>query len=126
MALTASISRSNCTASAATLDFSGIQGSNIGTAYAPGIGGSGATINHINPAGNIFVGAGAAGESDGFCFVGSSSCAADGEMIFDSAVMNLTFDVDGAQFGDSVVISAYNGATSVSYTHLTLPTIYSV
>lgn len=96
-------------AQAVVLDFSGVQGFQSGTVVVPGTGGGpGATINHSS-AGSIQVGPGAAGQADGFCFLGSG-CQADGEMIFDSAIMNLTFDIDGWNPGDSVEISAFNGA----------------
>ena len=100
-------------AQAVVLDFSGVQGSNIGTVAVPGTGGPGATINHISPTSNILVGPGAAFHTDGFCFIeiGGSNCEADGEIVFDSAITNLSFDLDGGDPGDSVEISAFNGAT---------------
>jgi hypothetical protein len=99
-------------AHAALLDFSGVQGNNIGSVFVPGVGGPGATINHSSGTGTILVGPGAASQDDGFCFISTAnfSCEADGEMVFASPVMNLTFDIDGAQTGDSVEISAFNGA----------------
>lgn len=95
-------------ASATTLDFSSVQGNNIDTVSVPG-----ATINHADSGGTILVGPSAAGQADGFCFLelNAFSCEADGELIFDSAVTNLTFDIDGASAGDSVEISAYNGVS---------------
>lgn len=90
---------------AATLDFTGISG-NQGNTLAL----SNATINH--PTGNILAGTGAASQVDGFCFLGSG-CAADGEIIFNNAIENLFFDVDGAQNGDSVLISAFDNSNAL-------------
>jgi len=97
-------------AQATGLDFSTVQGSNTATVAVPGSGGgTGATINHA-ASGTILVGPGSAGQVDGFCFLGFG-CQADGELVFDAAISNLTFDIDGASSGDSVEISAYNGAS---------------
>jgi hypothetical protein len=106
-------------AQAIMLDFSGVQVFHLGTLSVPGTGGGpGATINHSSPGGTIQVGSGAAGETDGFCFLGIG-CQADGELVFDSAIMNLRFDIDGAQPGDSVEISAFNGAALLASFTLT-------
>jgi hypothetical protein len=99
-------------ANATVLDFSGFTGTTATPVHIPGSGGGiGATITAANT--NIFVGAGAAGQADGFCYtnVNVSSCAFDGDMVFDAAISNLTFDIDGWHTGDSVDISAYLGAT---------------
>jgi hypothetical protein len=87
-------------ANADTIDFSGVQGSNTSPLVLPGV--------TITSPFTILVGPGAASQADGFCFL-PGSCDGDGEMLFDSAVSNLTFDVDGWNPGDSVVISAFNG-----------------
>jgi hypothetical protein len=94
-------------AGAATLDFSGVQGLQASPLVL-----SNATLTNLTAA-QIIVGPGAAGEADGFCFIAAGSCEADGEILFSSAVTNLTFDIDGADFGDNVEISAFNGATLV-------------
>jgi hypothetical protein len=94
--------------SAATLDFSGVQ-----DVIAPQVVLSNATITNTS-GGNVFVGSGAAGSSDGFCFLSPSfNCENDGEIVFSSAVTALTFDIDGADRGDSVEITAFLGATSL-------------
>ena len=93
-------------ASAATLDFTGISG-NQGASLVL----SNATIN-VFGGGNVLVGIGAAGESDGFCFL-DVRCTADGEILFDNPISNLTFDVDGANTGDSVEITAFNGGNDL-------------
>lgn len=93
-------------AQAATLDFSAVQGGQGSTLTL-----SNATINLISGS-YILVGPSAAGQSDGFCFVGSG-CEADGEIIFNNSVKDLFFDVDGAQAGDSVLISAYDDTNSL-------------
>jgi hypothetical protein len=92
-------------ASAATIDFSGVQGFVGNPLVLPE-----ATITNLS-GGFVLVGPGAAGETDGFCFLLGGSCESDGEIVFASAVTNLTFDTDGFNPGDSVTISAFNGAT---------------
>ena len=91
-------------ASAATLDFTGITGDQ-GTSLVL----SNATINAVN--GTVLVGA--AGESDGFCFFLSNVCIGNGEILFNNPISNLTFDIDGAQSGDSVEIIAFNGGSNL-------------
>lgn len=95
---------------ATTLDFTSLpQGLNGGTLTLPE-----ATI-HSLVGGRTYVGSGAAGESDGFCFVPSASisCENDGEILFTSPVSALSLDVDGWGFGDFVAITAFNGATAL-------------
>lgn len=50
---------------------------------------------------------------DGFCVFtyATLSCGGDGDIIFSSAVRNLSFDADGAPYGDTVDILAYLGNT---------------
>ena len=91
-------------ASATTLDFTGIT-DDQGTSLVL----SNATINAVN--GTVFVGA--AGESDGFCFFLSNVCIGNGEILFDNPISNLTFDIDGADRGDSVEITAFNGGSNL-------------
>jgi len=91
-------------ANAGTIDFSGVQGSNGSPLVLPE-----ATITNLTSS-TVLVGTGAAGEADGFCFLGSG-CAADGEIVFSSLVENLSFDIDGWNFGDLVEISAYNSGS---------------
>ncbi|NRA28752.1 MAG: hypothetical protein HRU11_00705 [Parvularculaceae bacterium] len=90
------------TASAAQLDFvafgSGTYGNSITV--------DGATITNTS-GGNIIVGTGAAGVANGFCSLGRG-CAADTEIVFDSAISNLTYYIDGAQTGDVVDVSYYD------------------
>jgi hypothetical protein len=93
------------TAQAATIDFSGSQGFNGNPLVLPN-----ATINNLS-GGTVLAGTGASSQADGFCFLRAGSCESDGEITFSSAVTNLTFDVDGADAGDSVMISAFNGVT---------------
>ncbi|SFI48359.1 VPLPA-CTERM sorting domain-containing protein [Celeribacter neptunius] len=109
--ISAAILASATAANAATLDFSGIQGFSTGSAYVPG----GATITHES-GGGILAGPGVAGHTDGFCFLTSSYiCEAGGTMAFDTAVTNLTFDIDGAApTYDSVEIFAYLSGGLVS------------
>ena len=95
-------------ASAATLDFSGVQNFSGNPLVL-----ANATITDLS-GGNVLVGPNAIGQKDGFCFLsigGNSGCQASGEIAFSNAVSSLMFDVVGAQFGDSVTISAFNGAT---------------
>lgn len=96
-------------AQAAVIDFSGVQGFNSNPLVLPE-----ATINNLS-GGTVLVGPGAAGQSDGFCFLsgGGRGCENDGEIVFSSAVSNLFLDVDGASPGDSVLIQAFNGPTLV-------------
>ncbi|WP_424967613.1 hypothetical protein [Dinoroseobacter sp. S375] len=90
-------------ASAASLDFSGVQGTNVGSFSVPG-----ATVTQES-GGNLLVGTFCAGQVDGFCFVSPfGSAAAGGTMDFTSAVTNLTFDIDGWNPGDSVTITAFD------------------
>lgn len=92
-------------AAAASLDFSGVQGSNPSPLALPN-----ATLTNLTGS-TILVGLGAAGQSDGFCFIApNSSCEADGQIDFLSPIQNLTFDVDGWNPGDTVSISAFFGA----------------
>ena len=91
-------------ATAATIDFSGVQGSNASPLVLPE-----ATLTNLTGT-TILVGAGSAGEADGFCFI-SSGCEADGEIVFSTPIMNLSFDVDGWNPGDFVEISAFNGGS---------------
>jgi hypothetical protein len=105
-AATAFVAATSFPAHAATLDFSGLPFSN-GNPLAL----SNATITNLTGT-IIYVGAGAAGESDGFCFQGSG-CEADGEIVFSAPVTNLSFDTDGWNSGDTVTITAYNGATAL-------------
>lgn len=95
------------TSNAATIDFSAVQGINPSPLVLPE-----ATITNLH-GGIILVGAGAAGQADGFCFLNAAGfgCEADGEIVFSSAVQNLSFDVDGWEPGDFVEISAFDGAT---------------
>jgi hypothetical protein len=92
-------------AGAVTIDFSGVQGSQPSPLVLPE-----ATITNLTGT-TVLVGPGAAGQTDGFCFLNGSNCDADGEMLFSSAVMNLSFDVDGWGTGDFVAISAFDGMT---------------
>ncbi len=94
---------------AATLDFSALPSFSSSPLVL-----SNATITNLS-GGGFFVGSGAAGQADGFCFApaNGSSCAADGRIDFNSAVTNLSFDADGWNRGDSVLITAYNGILSV-------------
>lgn len=88
------------------IDFSGVQGNQGNSFLLPE-----ATFTNTS-GGDILVGSTAAGEADGFCFLGLG-CQADGEMIFGAAVENLFFDIDGADVGDSVEISAFDGANTL-------------
>lgn len=93
-------------AHAATLDFSGLPFSNGNPLVL-----SNATIKNLTGT-TIYVGSGAAGEADGFCWSGLGlNCEADGEIVFSAPVSNLSFDTDGWDSGDTVTISAYNGST---------------
>jgi hypothetical protein len=92
-------------ANADTIDFSGVQGSNPSPLVLPE-----ATIT--SAVGPVLVGPGAASQVDGFCFL-PGGCDGDGEILFSSVVSNLSFDVDGWDSGDFVVIDAYNGPTLV-------------
>ncbi len=91
-------------AQAATLDFSGLPFSNGNPLVL-----SNATLTNLTGT-IIYVGSGAAGQPDGFCFQGSG-CEADGEIIFSTPVANLSFDTDGWNSGDTVTITAYSGST---------------
>lgn len=93
-------------ANAATIDFSGVQGDNPSPLVLPEV-----TISNTS-GGSILVGAGAAGEADGFCLL-AGGCDQDGEMLFSSPVSNLSFDIDGWGSGDFVEISAFNGPSLV-------------
>lgn len=94
---------------AAVLDFSSIVAGNAATPlYVPGSEGVGATI--MSETGSVLVGASAAGQNDGFCFTTdpTTSCEFGGSMMFDMAVSNLMFDIDGASVtSDSVTITAF-------------------
>jgi hypothetical protein len=89
---------------AATLDFVAF---GAGT-YGPSISLPGATITNV-AGGNILVGAGAAGQADGFCSLvpGQFNCATDTNLVFDSAVTNLSFDLDGSNTGDNLALSIF-------------------
>ncbi|MEX1147730.1 MAG: PEP-CTERM sorting domain-containing protein [Sphingomonadales bacterium] len=91
-------------AAAATIDFSGVQGSNTSPLVLPE-----ATLTNLTGT-TVLVGPSAANQTDGFCFI-SFGCAADGEISFSTAVMNLSFDVDGWDSSDFVEISAFNGGS---------------
>jgi hypothetical protein len=106
LAVAAVVSAASLPSYAATLDFTGLPFSNTNPLVL-----SNATLTNLT-GGSIFVGAGAAGFADGFCFAGAG-CAADGKILFSNAVTNLGFDVDGWESGDSVSITAFNGALAV-------------
>jgi len=103
VAVAAVVAATSLPSYAATLDFSGLPFSNGNPLVL-----SNATLTNLTGS-TIFVGAGSAGQADGFCFAGSG-CAADGRIDFNSAVTNLSFDADGWNPGDSVLISAFKGA----------------
>lgn len=108
LATIAALSLSAGAAQAAVLDFTGAtQGDAGGSVTIPG-----ATITGDR----LFIGSSAAGEIDGFCFspVFPSSCAAGGTLDFTDAVTDLTFDIDGAEPGDTVSITAFDGMTALS------------
>lgn len=94
-------------AQAAVIDFSTTQGFNGNPLVLPE-----ATINNLS-GGTVLVGPTSAGEVDGFCFLGGGSCEQDGELIFAGAVTGVVLDIDGFQGGDSVLITAFNGAAPV-------------
>jgi hypothetical protein len=104
---------SSAPARAGTIDFSGVQGFDANPLVLPE-----ATITNLS-SGTVLVGPGAAGEIDGFCFL-SSGCESDGEIVFSTAVSNLKFDSDGFNAGDSVTVSAFNGATLLGSVVLTV------
>ena len=95
-----------------TLDFSPYSGP------VPGILDLGnAVVVNENPANALWVGVFAPSVTDGFCFLDGAfggNCNAGGEILFDFAVSNLTFNIDGAELGDSVSITAFNGALSLA------------
>lgn len=105
-AVAAALCATAVVAQAAVIDFSGVQGFNGNPLVLPE-----ATINNLS-GGTVLVGPGAAGQADGFCFLGIG-CQADGEIVFSTPVTNVILDVDGANPGDSVLITAFNGATSL-------------
>lgn len=95
-------------AQAAVIDFSGVQAFNANPLVLPE-----ATVNNLS-GGTVLVGPGAAGQADGFCFLAPVfNCQNDGEIVFSSPVTNVILDVDGADPGDSVLITAFNGVTSL-------------
>ena len=107
-ATAALLSIGSLSAQAATLNFAGLPFSNGNPLVL-----SNATLTNLGGTA-IFVGAGSAGEADGFCFSPGGSCAADGEILFTlGSVTNLNFDVDGWSAGDFVAITAFNGVTNL-------------
>ena len=103
-------------AGAVTLDFSGLSGPSDVPLYVPGSSGPiGATITHAS-GGDIEVGDEAEGEAYDFCFASAfNNCADDGQIVFDSAISGLTFDVVGWHSGDSVNIEAWNGGVFLGF-----------
>lgn len=105
IAVAAAAVATSLSAHAGVLDFTGFSG------YTPGpIVLSNATLTNTTGT-HLYMGSFAAGQADGFCFAeaGGGSCEADGRIDFSSAIKDLTFDIDGAQPGDIVTITAYNG-----------------
>ena len=105
LVLAGALALSPAIATATTIDFSAVQGDQGSTLILPE-----ATLTNT-AGGTVLVGSTSAGEADGFCFLGTIGCDASGTLAFSGPVTNLTFDVDGADPGDSVQISAYDGAT---------------
>lgn len=107
-AVAAALCATAVVAQAAVIDFSGVQNFNSNPLVLPE-----ATINNLS-GGTVLVGPSAAGQADGFCFLAPGfNCQNDGEIVFSTSVTNVILDVDGAQPGDSVLITAFNGATSL-------------
>ncbi|MCA8868159.1 MAG: VPLPA-CTERM sorting domain-containing protein [Rhodobacteraceae bacterium] len=96
--------------SAATIDFVGFGAGTYGSQIVI----DGHTITNTS-GGQILVGAGAAGEIDGFCSLTPNvySCEADTDITFASVVSNLSFDLDGSNPGDMVTISIYGIANAL-------------
>ena len=90
-ATAALLSIGTLSAQAATLNFAGLPFSNPSPLVL-----SNATLTNLTGT-TVFVGAGAAGAADGFCFASlSGSCEADGQILFTlGPVTNLNFDIDG-------------------------------
>lgn len=108
LAVVVVVAAASLSSHAAILDFSAVQGSQA----SPLALSNGTLTNLTGP--TILVGPSAASQADGFCFLSNSgNCEADGRIVFSSAVTNLSFDIDGAQSGDSVLITAFNGALAV-------------
>lgn len=95
----AAITLAGSSAYAITLDFIGF---GSGT-YGSSINVSGATVTNTS-GGNILVGAGAAGQANGFCSLGIG-CQADTEIDFNATVSNLSFWLDGSNLGDSLALT---------------------
>ncbi|MEM9839522.1 MAG: MYXO-CTERM sorting domain-containing protein [Pseudomonadota bacterium] len=93
---------------ATTLDFtelsSGFQGSTSVSV-------TGATINGTGATTDLFRGAG--GISNSICFINGGRCEGDGEIVFDSIVSNVSFDVGGFDPGDASVVSAVDSMSNV-------------
>lgn len=60
------------------------------------------------------------------CGLSGNSCEADFRITFTSAVSNLMFRTFGADPGDSVTITAFNGATSLGSTVVTTDTVVNL
>lgn len=92
-------------ANSTVLDFSAVQGNRGPSLTLPEV-----TITAAI-GGSVLVGTSVVPGGDGFCFLRGGFCESDGEMLFTDPIQNLSFDVDGASFGDYVEISAFDGAT---------------
>jgi len=99
-------------AQAGTINFTGMSGSYGAPLVLPE-----ATLTNLTGS-TLYIGTGCAGQADGFCFIGSGA-AADGRIDFTSTVYNLSFDADGWQQGDFVVVTAFNGSTSLGSLNVT-------
>ena len=105
---------STVAATAATLDFSGVQGYNASPLVL-----SNATLTNTTGT-QIQAGPGCAFQADGFCFIApSGNAAASGTIDFSSTIKDLTFDADGWNPGDFVAISAYLGASLLGTINVT-------
>lgn len=93
-------------ASAATLDFSEAGSGFLGTTS---VHITGATITGVNDATDLY----AYSSGFTFCFIDSGNCEADGEIVFDTTVSNLTFYAGGYGAGDFADVSIYDSSNAL-------------
>lgn len=73
--------------------------------------------------GDNFYFGGASNVPGSFCATSGYSCQADLTLTFASAVANLSFNVSGADAGDNVLLSIFNGASLLGQLTFTFDTV---